>query len=245
MDKKIRLQKIIAAAGLASRREAERLIQDGRVTVNGKVVTDLGIRVDPEENHIKVRGKLIQPPKTKTYLALNKPAGYVSTHKDPQGRPTVLDLIHGVRERVFVVGRLDFNSEGLILLTNDGELANALMHPKYHVSKTYQVKVKGHPDASRLQKLSRGIQLADGPTKPVKIEKVRYLKANTTLEITLYEGRKRQIRRMFEKIGHPVLRLKRVRIGPIRLSGLSPGKFIRLNPWQIKQLKDDVSKKSK
>lgn len=237
MTRKVRLQKIIAGAGAASRREAERLIQDGLVTVNGRVVTDLGTQVDPEDSHIKVRGKLIRPETRKVYLALHKPGGYVTTQHDPQGRPTVMDLIHGVRERVFPVGRLDYNSEGLLLLTNDGELANAIMHPRFHLAKTYQVKVKGKPSPEKLQKLTRGIRLTDGLTAPVKIEKVRHLAANTTLEITMHEGRRRQIRRMFEKIGHDVVRLRRVRIGPVGLGNLAPGKFRKLDSREIERLK--------
>lgn len=243
MQKKIRLQKIIAHAGVASRREAERLIQEGLVTVNGKRVTDLGTQVDPDDSHIKVRGKLLRPPGQKIYLLLNKPAGYVSTLSDPQGRPTILDLLHGIRERVFPVGRLDTGSEGLILLTNDGDLANAIMHPKHHVDKTYQVKVKGRPDQAKLEKLSQGIRLSDGPTAPAKIRNVRHLPANTSLEITIHEGRKRQVRRMFDKIGCSVLRLKRTRIGPLRLGDLAPGAYVKLDSEKVSTLKAWLEKR--
>jgi 23S rRNA pseudouridine2605 synthase len=244
MNTKIRLQKVIANAGISSRREAERMIREGLVTVNGEVVTELGTQVDPEDCHIKVRGKLIRRESKKVYLMLHKPDGYVTTLKDPQGRPTVMDLLHKVSERVFPVGRLDFHSEGLLLITNDGELANSVMHPKYHVPKTYQVKVKGKPSSSQISKVGRGIRLKEGLTAPAEIQKVKYLSANTNLEIIISEGKKRQIRRMFEKIGHPVLRLKRVRIGPIRLGKLAPGEFRKLETRELDQLKSGFNKKS-
>ncbi len=232
----VRLQKAIADAGVASRREAEDLIREGLVTVNGKVITNLGTQVDPEHCHIKVRGKLIQSQQKKVYLALNKPIGYVTTLKDPQNRPTIMEFIRGIKARVFPVGRLDYNSEGLIILTNDGELANEIMHPRHHMPKTYLVKVKGKLAPSKLDKLQRGIRLPDGLTAPAQIQKVRSLPANTFLEITIHEGRKRQIRRMFEKLGHSVLKLKRIRIGPVYLGDLPPGKFRKLNPSEIKRL---------
>ncbi|MEK6776258.1 MAG: pseudouridine synthase [bacterium] len=233
----VRLHKAMADAGVASRREAEELIREGLVTVNGKVITDLGTQVDPEHCHIKVRGKLIQSQQKKVYLALNKPAGYVTTLKDPQNRPTIMEFTRGIKARVFPVGRLDYNSEGLIILTNDGELANEIMHPSHHMPKTYLVKLKGKPAPSKLEKLQRGIRLIEGPTAPALIRKVRSLPANTFLEITIHEGRKRQIRRMFEKIGHSVLKLKRIRIGPVYLGDLPLGKFRRLDPSEIKLLK--------
>jgi pseudouridine synthase len=237
VERKIRLQKIIANAGLASRREAERLIQDGQVTVNGKVILELGTKVDPEQCHIKVRGQLIRLRTKRVYLALHKPAGIVTTLKDPQGRPTVISLIHGIRERVAPVGRLDYNTEGLLLLTNDGELIHAVTHPRHHIPKVYRVKVKGKPTGEQLKKLRQGIKLHDGVTSPADIKKIKYFPANTYLEVTIYEGKKRQIRRMFERIGHPVIKLKRIQVGPILLGDLRVGKFRKLDGWEVARLK--------
>ena len=229
----IRLQKVLAQAGVASRRKAEDLIRAGLVTVNGEVVTDLGRRVDPAASHIKVAGRRIAPAARKVYLALHKPPGYVTTRRDPQGRPTVMALVRGVREPVFPVGRLDYASEGLLLLTNDGDLAQTVMHPRSGVPKTYRVKVKGHPTDSALDRIRRGIRLEDGPAAPARLARIRRLKANTSLEITLTEGRRREVRRMFDKIGHPVIRLVRVRIGPVRLGTLAPGRIRRLTPAEV------------
>jgi pseudouridine synthase len=241
MSAKVRLQKIIADAGVASRREAERLILDGLVTVNGKVVSQLGTKVEPGSCHVKVRGKLIQPRTKTVYYAVNKPSGFVTTLQDPEGRPTVQELLRGVPQRVHPVGRLDYNSEGLLLLTNDGELTYALTHPRHHIPKVYQVKVKGKPPADKLKRLRAGIRLPEGITGRAEIGKIRHYAANTALEITLYEGKKRQIRRMFEQIGHPVLKLRRIRIGPIDLGALPLGKARRLEAWEIARLKETVS----
>jgi 23S rRNA pseudouridine2605 synthase len=240
----IRLQKIIADAGIASRREAEELIREGMVTVNGKPVVNLGTKVDPEKNHIKVKGKLIRLESRKVYLALNKPAGFITTRNDPQGRPTVLSLIRGVRERINPIGRLDLHTEGLLLLTNDGELTHALTHPSHHLPKVYLAKVKGKPTPEQLKKLARGIRLEDGMTAPAEIRRMKTLPANTIVQVTLYEGKNRQIRRMFEKIGHSVLKLERVRIGPIYLGRLAPGKFRQLDPSEVEKLKAVSAKKA-
>ncbi len=242
MNQKIRLQKIIANAGIASRREAERLIVDGQVTVNGKRVVDLGTKVDPEDSHIKVKGKLIRPETRKVYLMLNKPDGFVTTMKDPEGRPTVIDLIHRIQERVTPVGRLDFHTEGLLLLTNDGDLAQAITHPVHHLPKVYRVKVKGKPSQEKLQRLRRGIRLEEGMTAPIEIKKIKGLPANSILEITLHEGKNRQIRRMFEAIGHSVLKLTRTRIGPIPLGSLALGKFRKLEAWEVEKLRTATRK---
>ncbi len=244
MNEKIRLQKIIAQAGIASRREAERLIADGQVTVNGKRIVDLGTKVDPEDSHIKVKGKLIRPETRKVYLILNKPDGFVTTMKDPEGRPTVIDLIHRIKERVTPVGRLDFHTEGLLLLTNDGDLAHAITHPTRHLPKVYRVKVKGKPSPEKLQRLRRGIRLEEGMTAPMEIKKIKNLPANAILEITLHEGKNRQIRRMFDKIGHSVLKLTRTRIGPIHLGSLAQGKFRKLDAWEVEKLMAAVRKKN-
>jgi len=253
-----RLQKIIAAAGIASRRKAEELITSGLVSVNGQTVTELGSKADPERDHIKVNGKLVGAPERPVYLLLHKPKGYVTTSSDPEGRPTVLDLVRGVGARVYPVGRLDYASEGLLLLTNDGELARALMHASSHVRKTYLVKVSGKPSDDEIEKLRGGITLpaenlplktpagtAARPqarrrtqsvrTAPARIELLRAA-ANPWYEVSLIEGRNRQIRRMFEEIGHHVEKIKRVRYGPLELD-VEPGKFRHLTSKEVAQLR--------
>src|SRR5579863_10161347 len=201
-----RLQKIIAAAGIASRRKAEELITSGLVQVNGTVITELGSKADPEVDHVRVNGKLLQGEQRPTYLLLNKPKGYVTTVSDPEKRPTVMDLMHGVKGRVYPIGRLDYASEGLLLLTNDGTLAHSLMKAASHVAKTYVVKVAGTPKEEAIAKLRAGVSIATDDGKRVKTGPalVRIVKeaANPWYEITLVEGRNRQIRRMFEVVGH-------------------------------------------
>jgi 23S rRNA pseudouridine2605 synthase len=253
-----RLQKIIAAAGIASRRKAEQLIANGLVSVNGQTVTELGSKADPEHDHIKVNGKLLKSPERHTYLLLNKPKGHVTTVTDPEGRPTVLDLVRGIGARVYPVGRLDYLSEGLLLLTNDGELAQKLMHASSHVAKTYLVKVSGKPSDGEIEKLRGGMTLPAErsplkvpvgrlpderqrrrsvavKTAPVRIKLLREA-ANPWYEVTLVEGRNRQIRRMFEEIGHHVEKIKRVRYGPLQLDA-EPGKFRHLTAKEVGQLK--------
>ena len=253
-----RLQKIIAAAGIASRRKAEELITAGLVSVNGQTVTELGSKADPQVDHIKVNGRAIGTAERRVYLLLNKPKGYVTTVTDPEGRPTVLDLVRGVKARVYPVGRLDYLSEGLLLLTNDGELAQKLTHASSHVPKTYLVKVSGKPSDSAIAKLRRGVFLPaeqtplQSPkakqkpasarrrsktvhTAPVRIRRVRE-SANPWYEITLIEGRNRQIRRMFEQVGHHVEKIKRVRYGPLELD-VEPGKVRQLTIDEVQQLK--------
>jgi len=235
-----RLQKIIAAAGIASRRKAEELITGGLVSVNGQVVTELGSKADPERDHIRVNGKLLHGPERHVYLLMNKPKGYVTTLRDPEGRPTVMDLLHGVGARVYPVGRLDYASEGLLLLTNDGEFANRLMKAASHVPKTYMVKVAGTPTAEDLARLRAGLFIASEGGKRVKtaLAKIRVIReaANPWYEVTLTEGRNRQIRRMFEEIGHHVEKIKRVRYGPLELD-VHPGEFRRLTPQEVTRLK--------
>ena len=249
-----RLQKVIAAAGIASRRKAEELITSGQVSVNGQVVTELGTKADPATDHIKVAGKVLHGPQRHLYLLLNKPKGYVTTVTDPEGRPTVLDLVRGVGARLYPVGRLDYLSEGLLLLTNDGDLAQRLMHASSHVPKTYLVKVAGKPTDEQVTKLRGGVflpaetkpvQMRDGKqqqrrsrpvrTGPTKINLVRDA-ANPWYEITLIEGRNRQIRRMFEQIGHHVEKIKRVRYGPLQLD-VEMGQFRHLTSGEVSQLK--------
>lgn len=227
-----RLQKLIARAGVTSRRNAEKLITDGKVTVDGKVITELGAKFDATKNKIRVDGKILKFDTKKIYILLNKPRGYVCTAKDERGRKTVLDLIN-ISERVFPVGRLDLNSEGLLLLTNDGELMNALIHPKFKIDKTYRAKVSGEITEEKLDKLRAGIELDDGLTAPAEI----FLIDENLVEITIHEGRNRQIRRMFAAIGCDVKRLKRIKFAGLTLDGVKVGKFRRLSFTEIKNLK--------
>jgi 23S rRNA pseudouridine2605 synthase len=281
-----RLQKIIAAAGIASRRAAEKLITSGVVEVNGKIVSELGSKADLERDHIRVNGKLLRGPERYIYLLMNKPKGYVTTVHDPEGRPTVMDLLRGIRTRVYPVGRLDYASEGLLLLTNDGELAQGMMKASSHVPKTYVVKVAGTPEAAGLERLRRGLMISEGrlsprrkknrssfdslppigsgqaldsaaesasgfmsparndkgkvsgkrvKTAPAKIRLIRESE-NPWYEVTLIEGKNRQIRRMFEEIGHHVEKIKRVRYGPLSLD-VPPGEFRRLSMGEVEKLK--------
>jgi 23S rRNA pseudouridine2605 synthase len=245
-----RLQKIIAAAGIASRRKAEELITRGRVQVNGKTVTELGSKADPQHDHIRVDGKLLHGPERPLYLMLNKPKGYITAASDPEGRPTVLDLVR-VGARVYPVGRLDYASEGLLLLTNDGALAAKLMHASSHVPKTYQVKVSGRPTAEDLQKLRAGVVLPPDPKHPRAARRgsrktapagIRMLRdaPNPWYEVTLIEGQNRQIRRMFETVGHHVEKIKRVRYGPLELD-LEPGASRPLTPPEVARLRAAVA----
>jgi len=218
-----RLQKVLAQAGIASRRSAERLIVAGRVTVNGAVVATLGTKVDPEHDAIKVDGKRIGArPSGRTYLALNKPREVVTTLSDPEGRTTVKDYLRGIKARVYPVGRLDYHSEGLLLLTDDGTLARELMHPSRGVEKTYLAKVKGLPDRDVLARLARGIPLDGKRTGPARVRVTRG-GDNSWIEITIGEGRNRQVRRMLQAVGHPVQRLRRVAYGGVILGRLPVG----------------------
>jgi len=234
----IRLQKLIAGSGLSSRRKAEEMIAAGRVTVNGKVVRELGTRVDPERDHVKVNGRHLKAVQPYAYLLLNKPKNVMSTLDDPGGRPTVKHLLPGVTVRVFPVGRLDFDSEGLMLLTNHGDLGQALLHPRYHVPKTYLIKVKGVLTDEEIKSLERGVELEDGVTSPATVKKVRKAKQNSWLEITIHEGRKHQVKRMLEAVRHPVLKLVRVRFGPLTLGDLAPGEYRYLTDREANALRD-------
>jgi len=236
-----RLQKIIATAGVASRRKAEELITSGHVQVNGTTITELGSKADAETDHIRVNGKLLQREQQRhVYLLLNKPKGYITTMNDPEKRPTVMDLVRGVKGRVYPVGRLDYASEGLLIMTNDGELANLLMKAASHVSKTYVVKVAGTPTEEAIAKLRGGISIATDDGKRVRTgpAAVRIVKqaANPWYEITLIEGRNRQIRRMFEAVGHHVEKIKRVRYGPLALD-VPPGDYRSLTLKEVQRLK--------
>ncbi|HEY4642624.1 MAG TPA: pseudouridine synthase [Thermoanaerobaculia bacterium] len=236
-----RLQKIIAHAGFASRREAETMIREGRVTVNGRVVTALGSRADAGSDHIKVDGKLITHAEPHRYILLYKPKEVMTTVEDPQGRRTVIDLVRGVRERIYPVGRLDFHSEGLVLLTNDGELAFKVSHPTHGSVKTYHVKVRGVPEQRLIDKLQRGITLDGKRTLPCEIARVRTTgktedEGNSWFEVKLREGRTQQIRKMFQAVGHPVSKLRRVAIGPISDPKLTPGVWRELSKQEVKML---------
>ncbi|OGW36240.1 MAG: hypothetical protein A2X58_09215 [Nitrospirae bacterium GWC2_56_14] len=237
-----RIQKIISAAGVTSRRAAEELIAEGRVRVNGQVVTELGTKADPSKDHIKVDGKLINPKQPPTYIMLNKPAGYVTTMSDPEGRPTVQDLLKGVKIRVYPVGRLDYNTEGLLLLTNDGDFAHLVTHPKHEFPKTYLAKIKGVLEDGAIAALEAGVFLKDGKTAPAKIKKIRKEEANSWLEITIHEGRKRQVRRMFDHMGHTVIRLKRVKTGGLTLGDLPEGRMRYLTPEEVGILRATAEK---
>jgi len=233
----IRLQKFLAAGGIASRRESERLIESGRVEVNGVTASVLGTRVDPRSDIVRVDGRRVRAEERRITYLLNKPRGFITSAKDPQGRPTVLELLHGVRERVFPVGRLDWNSEGLLILTNDGALAHHLTHPANHVPKVYRVKVKGIVPAGALQSIRRGLFIDGRRSLPAQVSKVSS-QSNTWLEIVLHEGKKNQIRRMFERLGHPVLKLRRIAIGILADRVLKPGEFRRLSDDEVKRLRE-------
>jgi 23S rRNA pseudouridine2605 synthase len=234
-----RLQKLIAEAGIASRRHAEELIAAGEVTVNGQVITEPGTKADASKDHIKVRGKLINPllaKREKVYILLNKPKGYLSSVSDPEGRPLVTELLPASLGRIYPVGRLDFNTEGLLLLTNDGEFTNFITSARNRVEKIYEAKVKGLPPEGSLQRIRRGITLDDGTkTAPAKITKVNETASNAWFEVVLHQGKNQQIRRMFDSIGHSVVKLKRVRIGFLYDERLRPGEWRRLLPSEVQR----------
>jgi len=240
-----RLQKVLSQAGIASRRASEKLIADGRVTVNGQTVREMGIKADPAVDDIRVDGRRLKGPQRARYILLNKPSGYVTTRSDPQRRRTVLDLLSGVREYVYPVGRLDYDTEGLLLLTNDGDLAARLTHPRHGVERTYEARVAGMPNQEAIDRLRHGVPLDGRRTQPATV--VLLNKAPATrlagrrvpegvLLITIREGRNRQVRRMCEAVGHPVRKLVRRQIGPIRDRQLKPGEWRDLRPEEIRAL---------
>jgi len=235
-----RLQKLIAAAGVASRRHAEELITAGRVTVNGEVIKELGSKADPDKDHIKVNGKLINPQlksREKVYVLLNKPKGYLSSVSDPDGRPLVTELLPPSLGKLHPVGRLDFNTEGLLLLTNDGDFTNFVTAARNRVQKVYEVKVKGVPAENGIQRLRRGITLEDGTrTAPARIKLLNETQTNAWYEVLLHQGRNQQVRRMFELIGHSVLKLRRVRIGFLNDENLKPGYWRFLSAPEVARL---------
>ncbi len=231
-----RLQKIIAAAGITSRRAAEELILAGRVAVNGVVVTELGSKADPHKDQITLDGHPIKPAEKQYYVLLHKPAGYVTSLKDPQGRQLVTELVKEIGERLFPVGRLDYNSEGLLLLTNDGEWANRLMHPRHQVDKEYHVRVRGKVDPQQIKRLAAGVELEDGPTSGASVRLLKSDQQNDWLSITIREGRNRQVRRMCAAVGLSVVRLRRIRYGNLTLGGLKPGEYRLLTAQEAKEL---------
>jgi pseudouridine synthase len=239
-----RLQKIIADAGITSRRKAEQIILEGRVTVNGKPVSKLGSKADLEQDHVRVDGRLLSGAIEHIYLLVNKPVGYVSTVSDPQGRPTVISLVRGIKQRVYPVGRLDFHSSGLMILTNDGELANFLMSRASAVPRSYQVKLEGRPEAADIAKLESGIVLDGRRTEPCQIRPLGQAD-KPWFEITLVEGRYHQVRRMFERIGKGVVKLKRVRIAFLTDKGFAPGEVRHLTRAEVARLKGWKGEKEK
>lgn len=234
-ESSVRLQKILADAGVASRRQAEELIRAGRVTVNGQVVTELGTRADPERQDIRVDGEAVRQEK-KVYYLVNKPKGYLSTTSTAEGRPRVVDLVAQSSQRLYTVGRLDAQSEGLIIVTNDGPLANRLAHPRYGVEKVYLAQVAGSPSRQVLEQLRRGVWLSEGKARPRQVRVRGKRGTSTLLEITLTEGRNREIRRMLAALGHKVLNLKRVALDGLKLGALPTGAVRRLEPDEVRRL---------
>ncbi len=236
----VRLQKILSGAGIASRRAAERLIADGRVSVNGVVIRELGTRADPDRDRILVDGRAVRQTTRFQYFLLNKPRGYMSTRSDPEGRPTVLDLLKGVRDYVYPVGRLDYASEGLLILTNDGELAARLTHPRYEVEREYHARVRGTPDARAVARLARGVMIEGERTAPADVRLLARGRGQhedqAVLAITVHEGRQHEVRQMCEAVGHPVVRLRRVRIGPLSDPDLATGAVRELTVSEVKTL---------
>ncbi len=240
----MRLHKILSHAGISSRRKAEELIREGRVTVNGKVVTEAATNADISCDHIKINGKLITRLEPKVYILLNKPRGYITSLKDKEGRPTVIDLLKKVKLRVYPVGRLDYDTAGILLFTNDGDMAHALAHPRYMVPKTYLAKVRGIPNEVKIKRLNKGLLRIDGQQiPPAKTQIDRVSGENSWLRITIYEGQNRQIKRMCEAAGHPVSKLKRVRYASLTLSGLAPGAYRYLNSKEIEMLRTYMKRK--
>ncbi|WP_377888744.1 pseudouridine synthase [Alkalihalobacillus sp. R86527] len=241
-----RLQKVIAQAGVTSRRKAETLIEEGRVKVNGKLVTELGTKVK-DNDKIEVDGIPVYREEP-VYFLFYKPTGVISTVEDDKGRKAVADYFHHIEQRVFPVGRLDYDTSGVLLLTNDGDFANKLMHPSYKIDKVYVVKVKGIVTKEVIQKLQRGVHLEDGKTAKsnARILSIDKQKEKSIVEITIHEGKNRQVRRMFEALGYPVQKLKRERYGFLELTGLNSGEYRELKPYEVKQLRNEaVTQKSK
>lgn len=239
-----RLHVVLARAGVASRRQAEQLIRDGRVSVNGKVVTRLGTKVLWGQDTIRVDNRIIRRLDPRLTIVLNKPKQVLTTSRDPRGRPTTAELVRTLKARLFPVGRLDYHTEGLLILTTDGELAHLLQHPRFGIPKTYRAKVKGLPTEQALGHLRSGVMLDGRATAPAQVQKSGTTGKNAWLEITIREGRNRQVRRMCESVGHPVMKLKRIQYGPIRLENLKPGEFRKLTANEMEKLRKHVTGQS-
>jgi 23S rRNA pseudouridine2605 synthase len=237
----VRLQKVLAAAGIASRRACEILISEGRVEVNGRIVMEQGLRVDPEHDVVRVDGSRIPPPRHHLYLVFNKPRGVVSTMDDPEGRPTLSEYLVGRKERLFHVGRLDTDTEGLLIVTNDGDFAHKLAHPSFEVPKTYLAEVSGVVNPATIKRLKGGITLEDGPITPTSVRLVSTASDRSMVKMTLHEGRNRIVRRTMEAVGHPVRRLSRIGIGPVRLGNLQVGALRDLSREELGGLLDLTS----
>jgi 23S rRNA pseudouridine2605 synthase len=231
-----RLQKIIAAAGICSRRAAEELILAGKVQVNDRIIRQLGTKADPDRDEIRVDGRLITTEVERLYLVLNKPVGYVTTLKDPEGRPVVSDLLYDIGERVYPVGRLDYDSEGLLIMTNDGSFAERVQHPRYEIPRTYLIKVRGRLARKEIQAMLKGIKLEDGPFSVKEVHEEKYNEKSQWLRVTIVEGRNRIIRRAMEALGHPVARLIRVGLGKLELGSLKTGEYRHLRKREIEDL---------
>ncbi|MBQ1343229.1 MAG: rRNA pseudouridine synthase [Firmicutes bacterium] len=232
-----RLQKYLAAMGVASRRACEHLIAEGRVQVNGETVTIPGTKIIPGTDTVAVDGRVLSDAPRLRYILLYKPVGYICSAADEKDRRTVLDLLEGVEERVYPVGRLDYDTSGALLLTNDGELTNRLLHPSHEVEKTYLAQVEGEPEQKALERLRKGVRLSDGMTAPAKVRRKHSRDGRFWLELTIHEGRNRQVRRMLEAVGHPVLHLKRTKLDFLDLTGLSPGTWRELTVDEVRRLK--------
>lgn len=238
MEEAVRLQKYMAEAGIGSRRKCEEWILGGEVRVNGQIVQELGTKIDPAKDRVEFRGKEVHPEQETVTVMLHKPAGYVTTARDQFGRPDVCSLVNLPGLRLYPVGRLDYQTTGLLLLTNDGELAFHLTHPKHHISRTYEAVVKGKPDSEAISRLERGVRLDDGyKTKPARIRLLEAGEESSRVEFVIYEGKNHQVRRMARAVGHPVLRLKRCGLGPLCLGGLPEGKFRKLSEEEIELLR--------
>lgn len=234
----MRLQKFMAKCGVASRRKSEEIILEGKVEVNGEIVTELGFKVDQEKDIVKIEGKILELEEEKIYIMLNKPTGFVTTVSDEFGRDTVIDLISDIEERVYPVGRLDAETSGLLILTNDGDTAYKVTHPKYEMNKKYIAKVKGWPTEQEIYDFRNGLEIEDYVTSKAKLKVLMTTKVGATLEIIIHEGKNRQVRKMCSKIGHPVIELKRVEVGKLKLGDLKEGTWRHLSNSEIDYLKN-------
>jgi 23S rRNA pseudouridine2605 synthase len=232
-----RLQKVMAEFGVASRRKCEEMIAAGKVKVNGYLITEPGTKVDKEKDAIEVDGKIIKCSESRVYILLNKPVGYITSAKDQFGRPTVLDLLKGISVRVFPIGRLDYDTEGLILLTNDGDLTYRITHPKHNIDKTYRALIDGEAGTNDIENFKNGIAVEDYVASPAKLEIIRHIKGNSIVDITIHEGKNRQVRKMCAAIGHEVIWLKRIKIGKIELGELKIGEWRYLSDAEVEYLK--------